>query len=244
MNPKMMIYIILSVILLYFYYHKRDLSILFAFIVLVSSTLIFGKNVREGATSGGGGRGSGRGSGECKDMGFKKTEIVKNKDGDVGESLENELKNIKTVADNHWPYDEKGESNNVKEKESMKEFAGIYFKEVTDNKLKNEESENVDLFTQIAQSVWSEVYNPDKSKRRKINLKPDDLPKGYLTKAVSGGDTLVTILDKVGKSKELKNDGAKNIHKYLVCLCKKWTAIFKKLDAMADLKKDKKKEVE
>ena len=48
MNQKTVIYIILSAILLYLYYRKRDLSILMAFIVLVASTLIFEKDMREG----------------------------------------------------------------------------------------------------------------------------------------------------------------------------------------------------
>ncbi len=75
-------------------------------------------------------------------------------------------------------------------------------------------------------------------------MKPVDLPKGYLAKAVSGGNTLLKILEKVGKSDELKNAGAKKLNKYLICLCKQWTAIFKILDGMAGGKKDKDKKDE
>jgi hypothetical protein len=72
-------------------------------------------------------------------------------------------------------------------------------------------------------------------------LKPVDVPKGYLAKAVSGGNTLLKILEKVGKSDELKNAGAKKLNKYLICLCKQWTAIFKILDGMAGGKTTKTK---
>jgi hypothetical protein len=229
MNQKMMIYIILSTILLYLYYRKRDLSILMAFIVLVSSTLIFGNDVREGAKSGSGGRGGG-----CKDMGFTAPKVVKNDNGDIGESLEKEMKNIKTVADNYWPYDERGESKDEKENESMKEFIGIYFKEVKENKLSDEDSKNAEAFMALCKDLYNKVNNSDKSKRENLKLKTSDIPKGYLKTFVSGGNALVKVLENVGT--KLENAGAKKLNKYLICLCKHWNAIFNLIDGMAGKK--------
>ena len=234
MNPKTVIYIILSAILLYLYYRSGGLDVFAGFIVLVSSTLIFGKDMREGAKN----KSGGGGDKECEKMGFKQPKLVKNSDGDVDESLEKEMKTIKKVADKYWPYDAKGDSKDETEKESIKEYVNIYFKVVKENKPSEEDGKNAEGFTLIAQSVWSAVYDPDESKRKKLNLKPDGIPKGYLTKAVSGGNTVLKTLEKVGKSDELKNAGAKKINKYLICLCKQWTAIFKILDGMAGGKKD------
>ena len=42
MNQRIVIYIILSAILLYLYYVRRDLAVFAAFIVVVGATLIFG----------------------------------------------------------------------------------------------------------------------------------------------------------------------------------------------------------
>ena len=223
MNQKMMIYIILSAILLYLYYRNRDLSILMAFIVLVASTLIFEKDTREGMS----------GNNKCEERGFTAPKVVKKDDGNIGESLEKEMKKIKTVADKHWPYDEKGESTNKAENESMKEFIGIYFKEVKENKLSEDDSKNAEAFMALCKDLYNKVNNPDESKRDKLKLRTSDIPKGYLKTFVSGGNALVKVLENVGKSTELTNTGAKKLNKYLICLCKHWNAIFNLIDGMA-----------
>ena len=81
MNPKGVIYIILSAILLYLYYRKRDLAIFVGFIVVVVGTLILGKGDEEGFGMGGGG-GIDK---ECSEMGFTQPKIDKK---DINGSLE------------------------------------------------------------------------------------------------------------------------------------------------------------
>ena len=97
MNEKTIVYIILLGLLLYLYYKKRDIMIIFAFMVVLGSTFIFGE-IREGAKSG-----KGKGGGGCAKMGFTAPKISK---GDLSGSLENALKNIEKVANKHWPFDD------------------------------------------------------------------------------------------------------------------------------------------
>jgi hypothetical protein len=224
MNPKMIIYIILSAILLYLYYRKRDLSILFAFIVLVSFTLIFGTDVREGAKGG---------NEECEKLGFTAPKIVKDDDGNLGESLDKEMKKIKNVADKYWPYNQIGESKDEKEQKSISAIIELYGKEIKENELSEEDSKNAELFMNIGKQFYYKVI--DKNEKLKVHI--DDLPKGYLKPFISGGNTLLKILEKISKSNKLKDTGAKKVIKYLICLCKHWISIHNKLDGMTGGKK-------
>ena len=92
MNQRIIIYIILSAILLYLYYRRRDITVFAAFIVVVGSTLIF----RNGSTSEGFGIGIGGGGGdkvdsECAKIGYTAPKIDKK---DIPGSLEKVMKSV------------------------------------------------------------------------------------------------------------------------------------------------------
>lgn len=240
LNQKTVIYIILSAILLYLYYLRRDLTVFAAFAVVVAGTLIIGKDFDsiEGLESRRGGRGSGRGGGGgggggCANMGFTAPKIKKDDDGDLGESLENEIKKIKEIADKYWPYDEKGESSKKDEQESIKEYYGVFAKIVQENKFSKDEDTTLNIFMEACKSMYEQVNSSDTKKRQQIKLKASDLPKGYLKEIVSVANKLHEILNKIRKSDELKDAGAKKLARYLSCLCKHWITIFTDVDNLA-----------
>jgi hypothetical protein len=219
---KVVIYALLSAILLYLYYLKKDVGIFIAFVILVLSTIVYGGDSCEEGFGGSGGD-------ACKTLGFTELNIDKE---DMGGSLEKELVKIKSVATTHWPYDEKGETDNEKKKESMKIFVGVYFKEV--KKVQDDADANKgDGFINVSKGLYDQVNSKDESKRRKININPSDIPKGSLSDIIAGGSFFLKILKSVDKSGELADDaGAKKICKYLICLCKQWISIYKKIDSM------------
>ena len=210
MNPKIMIYIILSTILLYLYYRKRDLSILMAFIVLVSSTLIFGKDVREGATSGSGG-----GDKECGKMGFKPPKIDKS---DMNGSLEKVMKNAKPVLDKYISYDVK-DPQKTQLKEEYKEAIEFISKlDIVKSEMKkvNESKENGEYMMNFGFATYflvnSYILTDSEETRKsfvdkdleKLNKKND---KGVvpLTMILKGGNLGLEILTKIKKSDEMKD---------------------------------------
>jgi hypothetical protein len=220
------IYIILSAILLYLYYRRRDLAIFAAFIVVVGATLIFGDGSASASASlsEGFNAGSDKVDKECAKLGFTAPKLDKD---DLGGSLEKEMKKIKKVADKHWPYDEKGDSKDEAEKKSIQAFINVYFKEV-EKHTKAPEAKNGEEFYTTCFRLYEQVNSPDEKKRQKI--KSSDIEKGSLTSLLSGGKFLLKTLEDVSKSDELKDDdGAKNISKYLICLCKHWIGIITKI---------------
>ena len=242
LNQKTVIYIILSAILLYLYYLRRDLTVFAAFAVVVAGTLIIGKDVTsvEGLKSrrGGRGRGSGSGSGSgggggCANMGFTAPKIKKDNDGDLGESLEKEIKKIKDIADKYWPYDMKGESSKKDEQESIKEYYGVFAKIVQENKFSKDEDTTLNIFMEACKSMYEQVNSSDTKKRQQIKLKASDMPKGYLKEITSVANKFHDILNKIRKSDELKDAGAKKLARYLSCLCKHWITIINEMDNMA-----------
>ena len=210
----MMIYIILSTILLYLYYRKRDLSILMAFIVLVSSTLIFGKDVREGAKSGSGG------DKECGKMGFKPPKIDKS---DINGSLEKVMKNIKPVVDKYISYDVKDPKSTELKKEYKEAIEFISKLDIVKSEMKkvNESKENGEYMMNFGFGSYSLVYSyilTDSEKDRtnfvdkdleKLNKKND---KGVVpfTMILKGGNLGLEILTKIKKSDEMKDADKKS----------------------------------
>lgn len=243
MNTKIMIYIILSVILLYLYYHKRDLSILFAFIVLVSSTLIFGKNVREGATSGGSGRGSGRGSGECKKMGFEKPTIDKE---DIKGSLEKVTKNIEKVAETYWGF-EKGdiEGKRTKDEKLEKSWSAIKNTSYVKSLNNGEKKKDVETLFVLLLPAY-ELYENFIIKKPTAEEKDTFIKDKIMTKldeTVKGSEAALEIVEKIKNSDEMKDldEGAKKLLKYFSCLAKQWASIFKALQVASAGASEKKK---
>lgn len=236
LNQKTVIYIILSAILLYLYYKRGGIAIFGAFVMVVVGTLIIGKDIDSIEGMKRKSKSKSKGGGECAKMGFTDPKITKDENGDVGESLEKEMKKIKKIADKYWPYDDKGNTNDENEKTSLEEYFKLYAKTIEKNKFSKEEDEAVNLFMLVCKGWYDKVYNPDQSKREKIELKVSDLPKGYVKKYLIS-TKFSTVLDKISKSNELEDKGAKKLAKYLSCLCKHWFAILNKIDSMATGKK-------
>jgi len=223
MNQKVAVYIILSAILLYLYYRKKDFTIFAAFVVVVAGTLIFGD--RNGDSEGfSGGK---AGDKECAKLGFTAPKIVKD---DLGGSLEKEMNKIKKVADKYWPYDQLGNSNNEDEKKSIQEFIGVFFKEAEKMKEDDDGKKNSNSFYEISLGMYNQVNNPDKSKRQKIKIDAINISSELTKPIISGGNVLLKLLNDVGKSNKIKDAGAKKLANYLTCLCKHWIAIYKKLE--------------
>lgn len=237
LNQKTVIYIILSAILLYLYYLRRDLAVFAAFAVVVAGTLIIGKDFDsiEGLNlSSGSGRGSGSGGGDgCANMGFSAPKIKKDDDGDLGESLEKEIKKIKDIADKYWPYDMKGETSNEDDKKILVEYYGVFAKIAQENKFSKDEDTTLNIFMEACKGMYEQVNSSDKSKRKQIKIKASELPKGYLKEIVSVANKFHDVLKKTRKSSELKDAGAKKLARYLSCLCKQWITIFTEVDNLA-----------
>lgn len=209
----MMIYIILSTILLYLYYRKRDLSILMVFIVLVSSTLIFGKDVREGAKSGSGG------DKECGKMGFKPPKIDKS---DINGSLEKVMKNAKPVLDKYVSYDVKDPQLTELKKEYKEAIEFISKLDILKSEMTRigETKEDGQYISEYISKFGLQCYFlvyfyilTDSEKDRtnfvdkdleKLNKKND---KGVvpLTMILKGGNLGLEILTKIKKSDEMKD---------------------------------------
>jgi hypothetical protein len=237
MNQKGVIYIILSAILLYIYYRRRDLAIFVGFIVVVVGTLILGKggDAREGFGFGGGG-GIDK---ECAKMGFKPPKID-NKD--INGSLEKAMKNIKTVAAKYW---KNGDINGIITGDEKLSNSLSVIKTYITNPA-NVSTEDQTMIEDIYKTAY-ELYekfilqkltDADKSKfiKDKILVR--------LNKDIKNSTSAMDVIDKIKKSDEMKDadNDVKKLLQYLVCLFKQWIVIFKAIKkAMADAGGGKKK---
>ena len=211
MNQKGVIYIILSAILLYLYYRKRDLAIFAGFVVVVVGTLILGKGGKEGLEMGGGGIDK-----ECAKMGFKPIKLDKN---DLAGTLEHVIKGIEEVAVKQWPYDGKATEDEDKKKKQkeLDAFVEIWMKEAKaikiDDKTKSDQSNDFVI-------ISAQIYEK-KGYDELFKLKPEKIKN-----MISGGDVVLKLLEKISKSDEIDSNFKKQL-KYLICLCKYWTNIYK-----------------
>jgi hypothetical protein len=240
MNQKVGIYIILSAILLYLYYRRNDLAIFAAFVAVVGGTLIFRDQLiqnddREGFGMGGGD--DDKGDQECAKMGFMPIKLDKD---DLAGSLEKVMKNIEKVAAKQWPF-EKGDfdGKRTEDKAFEKNWKMIQdssivkeFIEVIKNDPENKEYKSV-------QTIWpaiSEIYTTFIIQKTTTTADKNKVIKKYTTKAVlddiiKNGPTVIKLIERVKKSDEIKDGGAKvqKIMTYIMCLAKHWISIFKAL---------------
>ena len=230
MNQRTIIYIILSAILLYLYYRRRDLAIFAVFVVVVGTTLIFrDSGASEGFSGGGGG---GKVDSECAKMGFK-VPVIK-KDDLVG-SLEKVTKNIEKVAEKYWRFVEKGDilGTRTEDKTLEKSLKTIkettYMKSLLDGTNKGD-AEILSVLFNPAYEIYekfiiTKLTNDEKDKflKEKIMTKLDE--------TIKGSEPVLEILKKLKNSDEMKDadDDAKNLLKYLICLANNWASIFKAL---------------
>jgi len=222
MNEKTIVYIILLGLLLFLYYKKRDVMIIFAFIVLLGSTFIFGGGIREGAKSG---KGKGGGGGGCSKIGFTAPKIDKK---DVKGTLEKALKNIEKVANKHWPFDDVA-GNKPKNDKSKETFDGVvqseYFqgesKKIENDKAKQE---NSFMFVLGCAGIYMAFIGEKASEEEQQKIMKDLTPK-KISNAIKGGEIYLDILNK--NHKTLEGSDVKKLSSYLTCLCKQWIQILK-----------------
>jgi len=246
---KVVIYAVISALLLYLYYLKRDLSIFAAFIVVVLEMIRTTNSdgfLNEGLKMGGGGGGGGGGSGNCAKLGFSKPTIAEKT---LVADLEKEMKKIKKVADEHWPYDDwKGSSKDESKSEyftpimqAIQEVNKDERQDAGDQKKENE------LTTQM-QNVMVNLYDMASSDSKKAKDMKDSL-KGELTvkgmtldkkkSLVKMFNGYIKIIDKQIKAftdasktdimKEASKE-SKKLLDYLICLFTHWNLIFKAMN--------------
>lgn len=239
----MFIYIILSGLLLYLYFVKGDITIIAAFVVVVVGTLIIkdGDTI-EGIKGNGNGKGKGKrsgtgtgaGKGNCSKTGFTAPNI---KNNDIKGSLDNALKNIQTVADEHWPFEDINGQNskNDKAKSAFEEINNNVFMKTEIKKINDDKDSQEACFSfALGSAMVYEAFitKPDEKKQKGFLKDFDDK---FLTKALKGGDLYLTLLknNKEHLKKEYKaadtafDKNIENLLDYMICLCKQWISIWK-----------------
>lgn len=225
------IYIVIAVLLLWLYYTKKDISILAAFVVVVLAT--FMNKRKEGLfNKSGGDKGGDSGDGpNCSDYGFKEPDefTKKNKDSKLKAAIEN----IKTVAGNHWDYDDiMGTTKNEKKKtvlENVKaamDSAGAkYVEENGEN-----DKEKANAFIMFCANAYAIVTGktPDEKKKAKKAVEELDLDT-----VIAGGESVVASYNYVYSSDEVKDltEEEQKLTGYIVCLFSQYLKIANALKA-------------
>jgi hypothetical protein len=243
---KVVIYAVISALLLYLYYLKRDLSIFAAFIVVVLEMIRTTNRdgfLNEGLKMGGGGGG---GSGNCEKLGFSKPTIAEKT---LVADLEKEMKKIKKVADKHWPYDDwKGSSKDESKSEYFKPIMEA-IQEVNKDERQDagDQKKENELTTQM-QNMMVMLYDmassdSKKAKEIKDAIKGELTVKGMkldrkktLVKMFNGytkiTDKQVKMFTDASKTDIMKEASkeSKKLLDYLICLFTHWNLIFKAMN--------------
>ena len=249
MNQKVIIYIILSAILLYLYYKRGNIAIFAAFVVVVAGTLIFrGDNDElEGFGIGGGGGGDK----DCAKMGFTETKM--DKKNLIG-SLKKINDNFKKALLKYAKFNDDGAPEPKKETiELLKPIA-----EDSELKaiIKKEQNENKDLFSYVILVfiLFMNTYNKSDSGEMTFKVFGKEKPvqeiidawakendgKNEYDKAVSSGESILKMLNKVKSLDVIKNADkkTKEAWNFLICAIKHAINNIKKLDKTLNDKGD------
>ena len=242
---KVIIYAVISALLLYLYYLKRDLSIFAAFMVVVLEMIRTTNRqgfLNEGLKMGGGG--SGGMDSKCEKLGFSKPTIAKTT---LVDDLEKEMKKIKKVADKHWPYDDwKG---NTKDESKREYFTPIMqaIQEVSKDKRQDAgEQGNENELTAQMPDIMVMLYDLASSDSKKAKDTMDTLKAEFNDMKVDRKKSLVksfngyikitnkqvkafTDASKTEIMKEASTE-SKNVLDYLICLFTHWNLIFKAIN--------------
>ena len=261
---KVIIYAVISVLLLYLYYIKRDLSIFAAFIVVVLEMIVTatrqGGFILEGFKMGGDGGGDGGSDGDgidskCKKLGFSKPSISEKS---LVSDLEKEMKKIKTVADKHWPYDDWKGTTTDKEKQeyfvpitkAMQEVAKENTKDAEDQKDQNTQMQDIMVMlydmassdskkAKDMKDVWdSEFKDMTSTKKKELSKTLKDFIK-MIDKQVK----MFTDASKTEIMKEASKE-SKQVLEYLICLFTQWKLIFTAVNAALEKGAGKEKKEE
>lgn len=257
---KVIIYAVISVLLLYLYYIKRDLSIFAAFIVVVlemiRTTTRQGGFILEGFKMGGDGGSDGDGiDSKCKKLGFSKPSISEKS---LVSDLEKEMKKIKKVADKHWPYDDWKGTTTDKEKQqyfvpitkAMQEVAKENTKDAEDQKDQSTRMQDIMVMlydmassdskkAKDMKDVWdSEFKDMTSTKKKELNKTLKDFIK-MIDKQVK----MFTDASKTDIMKEASKE-PKQVLEYLICLFTQWKLIFTAVNAALEKGAGKEKKEE
>ena len=235
MNQKVVIYIILSAILLYLYYRRKDGAIFAAFVVMVAGTMFASASEREGFGFGGGGGG---GDKECAKLGFITPKIDKK---DINGSLEKVMKNFKTVVSKYIKFDGKYTEPKEEYNDALKfiQEAKIVGSEVKNLQQYKEKIDNVENFgiKTFQLIVMPYMTMPSKEgqtviieKLGELNKK-DDKGNSQIMLFLKGGQIVLDILNKIKKSDEMK-DATKDVNNILsvsICSVKQFILIWQNI---------------
>jgi hypothetical protein len=233
-NQQTVIYIILSAILLYLYYLKRELSIFMAFAVVVIGTLILEKESdEEGFGLGGGGVDK-----KCAKIGFKPVKI---NDDDINGSLKKVFENFKSVTSKYVTYSEK----NVVPKDEYKSAIDTIGKfEILKSEMENlnKDTNNQDYIMSIillSMSMLNSYLMQTAEEPRADFIKLLDKLKTKDSKGrvgfelvIKGGEMGLKVINNIQKSDEMKaaSKEVKNAFSVITCTFKQVLTIWKKLE--------------
>ena len=238
MNQKATIYIILSAILLYLYYRKRDLDIFEGFVVVVVGTLILGKGrdiegiIGRKSGSSKSGSSSGSSSNQCSDLKFAEPNIDKTR---VVTSLIELNDNFKKVCGKYLSFEGRGPELN---KEGGAILESLYKDEKIKKKLdsilekfqKENQNEyfayligtNILLLNNYTESDKGElrftVFGSDKPVKKTLNdFTKEDYK--FFTSALKGAKAFVPTIDKIMNLEEIKeqDNKTKDFFKFMKC---------------------------
>jgi hypothetical protein len=135
---------------------------------------------------------------------------------DLAGTLEQVIKGIEQVAVKQWPYDGKATEDEDKKKKQkeLDAFVEIWMKEA--KAIDKTKSDQADKFVMFSADIYEKKRYDELFK-----LKPEQIKN-----MISGGDVVLKLLEKISKSDEIDSNFKKQL-KYLICLCKYWTNIYK-----------------
>ena len=234
MNQKTVIYIILSAILLYLYYRKRDLTIFVAFAVVVAGTLFAGAS--EGYSNSGKGENK-----ECAKMGFTETKI--DKKNPIG-SLKKINDNFKKALLKYATF----ENERFKLKEESQELLKPFMEDPESKAKIDEQKNNKESFSyiMIVSILFMNNYNKSDSGEMTFKMFGNEQPvqkildgwkkekdgTNEFKKSVSTGDKLLKMIREVKDLDVMKNADkkTKEAWNFLICAIKHTNDNLKKLD--------------
>ena len=228
MNQKVVIYIILSVILLYLYYKRGSVAIFAAFVVMVTGTLFASKREGFGFGSGGGSKGDKA----CAKLGFITPKIDKK---DINGGLEKTLKNFKKVIEKYADVGEKGIDPTKSDKEIKAIESVISSDSAKDmvTKWKNEGSNDFGLFIRYShETFYPYIFRPSEKDQKEIIKDLPRIIKERIKIVINGGNGMVKLLEDIKKLDEMKqlDKNAKTVLDVIICAFKQTVLIWKSLD--------------
>jgi len=221
----MIIYVVISAILLYLYYLKKDIKIFGAFVVVMIELY---RLKRSGSGYEGFNIGNSGNDKECAKYGFSKPNI---KDG---ASLVNELKKIKKAANK---YIKDGD-------ESVKTAAETIMAAISEDQDKLDKiNKSTSNFYGASSRIYSRMESKNGSNEVKTvynDMKASKTAATEIVKIIKDGEISLKFLINIGKKEEIKNGNkaTKQLFGFYKCLCSHWISIWKSIQENIGSKSD------